>query len=464
MKRISKAVLWGGLAFTLAIGVAPAQQINEIIRAASNGVSSDFFGCGSGNSSCNLGYKVFCDVDPSDTNGSANPSDGIPSYRTKAARYLADAQISGNYPVCGQAGAGNNWYVLWDGHLDAGTAAHNGWYGGQAQVLNYNEIGNSLSFNCLPVIAAEACFAALDERTGFNDATLRDGSTLLHNGGMSPVPVPQFEALVDRIRASWEMAANNTIQDGAVSAIKAIDLYWMPDDANATDLDWAANGVLLASVPGDASHFDIGRGSPFLDDNVYMMAAKVRYAGDHESFFSANSGPFDGSLIGNLECIDEPLNAPAIVDVEQICVGVLPDEFGKEFLMVIVDIVGNPEGQVSTPDINFLVTMNSPGAGRANRQVRARALKGPGPVRMRFNTNFDNTGEPDRLLTERSTFNNIHGQIIFGIPLAELQESFNGGAISNPEGSRVITLTGRVAVPGADDQWPAGGGELSFTF
>ena len=47
MKRISKAALWGGLAFTLAIGVAPAQQINEIIRGAVNGISADIFDCGS---------------------------------------------------------------------------------------------------------------------------------------------------------------------------------------------------------------------------------------------------------------------------------------------------------------------------------------------------------------------------------------------------------------------------------
>jgi len=461
MKRISKAVLWGGLAFTLAIGVAPAQQINEIIRAASNGIGSDMFGCGSGNSSCDLGYKMYCDVDPSDTNGSANPSDGIPSYRTKAARYLADSQISGNYPVCGQSGGGNNWYTLWDGQTGGGTAAHAGWYGGQAQVLNYNEIGNSLSFNCLPVIAAEACFAALDERTAFNDTTLRDGSALSHVGGMSPVPAAQFVPLVDRVRATWEEAVNQTIRDGAVPAIAGVDLYWMADDAGATDADWDANGQLLASLPADGTHFDIVRGDDFLDDNVFMLATKVTYAGGHSSFFSANSGAFGDTE--DLDCIAEPLDSPAIVDVERICVGVRADDFGKDFLIVLVDIVGSPEGRVRTPDIDFVVTMNSPGAGRSNRSVRARALNGL-PVNLRFNTNFDNTGEPDRLLTENTTFDDNQGQIVFGIPLSELQESFIGGAINNAPGSRVVTMDGRVAVPGAQDQWPNGGGELSFTF
>jgi hypothetical protein len=471
MKRISTAVLWGGLVFTLAIGVAPAQLINEIVRGAANGVPTDMFGCGTGNASCDLGYKLYCDLDPSDTSGSANPTDGIPSYRSKASRYLADSQITGNYPVCGTLGGGNNWYMLFDGQTGGGTAAHAGWYGGQAQVINFNEIGNSLSFNCLPIIAAEACFAALDERTAFNDTTLRDGSALVHQGGISPVPAPQVSYTIDTVTAVWEEAVNQTVRDGAVPAVAGVDLYWMADDANATDADWGANGQLLASLPADGTSFDIVRGDPFLQNSPFMLATKVTYAGGHASFFSANSRAFGDTedlefiefLAGESSATSCASQAPAIVLVDSVGVGIRVDDFGKEFLIVLVDIVGSPEGQVRTPSIDYVVTMNSPGAGRSNRQVRARALTGQ-PVQLRFNTNFDNTGEPDRLLTERSTFDNINGQIIFGIPLAELQESFIGGAISNPEGSRVITLTGRVAVPGAQDQWPSGGGELSFTF
>ncbi|MCZ6650927.1 MAG: hypothetical protein O7D35_09690, partial [Acidobacteria bacterium] len=163
MKRISKAVLLGGLAFTLAIGIAPAQQINEIVRGAVNGISSDIFSCGpGGNSACDLGYKMYCELEPGDVSGAANPVDGIPSYRRRADRYLSDSQITGNYPTCGNAGPGNSWYILWDGQLGGGTSAHAGWYGAQAQRVKFNELGNSLSFNCLPVIGATACFAALD--------------------------------------------------------------------------------------------------------------------------------------------------------------------------------------------------------------------------------------------------------------------------------------------------------------
>ena len=75
MKRISKAVLWGGLAFTLAIGVAPAQQINEIIFGSINGITSDMFSCGKGNlPPCDLGYRMYCDVAPGDVTGGANPA------------------------------------------------------------------------------------------------------------------------------------------------------------------------------------------------------------------------------------------------------------------------------------------------------------------------------------------------------------------------------------------------------
>ena len=111
----------------------------------------------------------------------------------------------------------------------------------------------------------------------------------------------------------------------------------------------------------------------------------------------------------------------------------------------------------------LILNINSPGATRSNRQIRARALSGT-PVNLRFNTNFDNTGEPDRLLTENTTYDDNQGYIVFGVPLSELAESLGGGSINNEPGSRVITLDGRVAVPGAQDQWPNSGGSLSFTF
>ncbi len=468
MKRISKAVLWGGLAFTLAIGVAPAQQINEIIRGAVNGIPSDMFSCGKGNSPCDLGYRMYCDVSPGDVAGAANPVDGIPSFRRKGSRYLADSQITGNYPVCGNAGPGNNWYIVWDGQLGGGTSAHAGWYGAQAQRVNFNEIGNSLSFNCLPVTGATACFAALSDLGQSNDTTLRDGSPLNHVGGISPVPVAQFEGRIDSIAAVFEGVVNKSILDGATDPISSIDLLWMTDDGNATDLDWAANGQVLATLPSDATEFKMLRSDPFIrDGKFFMLATRLNYAGGHQSFFSANSGTFNE--LQDLECVSDPNDTAAIVNIEQICFAVRKDDFGKEFLIVLLDLEGSPAGQVLTNKAKYEITMNTEG-GIANLQIRANALAASktrgGPTVLRFNTNFDNTGDADGLLSENSTFDEAadRGWIMFGIPLSELVDGFNGGSIAGAPGTRTVTFTGSSRVPTAIDTFPNDGGEISFTF
>jgi len=484
MKRITKSVLWGGLAFTLAIGLAPAQQINEIFRGAVNGIPSDIFSCGAGNSPCDLGYRMYCDLEPGDVSGVANPVDGIPEYRSKPSRYKGDAQITGNYPVCGNAGAGNSWYTIWDGQLGGGTSAHAGWYGAQAQRVNFNEIGNPLSFNCLPVTGAIACFAALSDLGQFNDTILRDGTPLNHVGGISPVPVPQFEARIDSIAAVFEGVANKTILDVADDPIDSIDILWMLDNANATDADWAANGQVLATLPSDATEFKMLRGSPFLaDDKNFMLATRLNYAGGHQSGFSANSGRFnelqdiefvadDGGGDGLSESSATVPDAPAIVNIERIGFSVRKDDFGKEFLIVVLDMQGDPLGQVLTPSIKYQITMNTPGGGRSNRQVRANALTGSqsrgGATVLRFNTNWDNTGDADGLLSENSTFDERpdRGFIQFGIPLNELIDAFNGtGSITGEPGTRVVTFSGSARVPGALDTFPNVDGEtISFTF
>ncbi len=482
MKRITKSVLWGGLAFPLAIGRAPAQQINEIIRGAVNGIPSDIFSCGAGNSPCDLGYRMYCDLEPGDVSGVANPVDGIPEYRSKPSRYKGDAQITGNYPVCGNAGAGNSWYTIWDGQLDGGTSAHTGWYGAQAQRVNFNEIGNPLSFNCLPVTGSFACFAALSDLGQFNDTILRDGTPLSHVGGISPVPVPQFEARIDSIAAVFEGVANKTVLDGADDPIASIDILWMLDDANATDADWAANGQVLATLPGDATEFKMLRGDPFIRDGKdFMLVTRLTYAGGHQSFISANSGLFnelqdlefvlddDGGGGLTAQSTTAGADAAAIINIQRIGFSVRKDDFGKEFLIVLLDIEGDPLGQVLTDKAKYALVLNTEG-GIANRQVRANALTASktrgGPTVLRFNTNFDNTGDADGLLSENSTFDEApdRGWIIFGIPLTELVDSFGGGSIAGAPGTRIVTVSGSARVPGALDTFPNDGGEISFTF
>ncbi|MFQ5767424.1 MAG: hypothetical protein ACE5ID_05510, partial [Acidobacteriota bacterium] len=159
MRRFSKLAFWGVLVLGMGVATSPAQVLlNEIIRGAVNGVTSDIFGCGTGAAPCGLSYRMYSSVDPTEINGPANPVDGIPKYRPRKQRYLTDLQTTANFPVSGGAGAGNTWYLVWDGITNAGTTDFIGWYGAQGQMIGFGEIGNGLSFNCLPVIAQEACF------------------------------------------------------------------------------------------------------------------------------------------------------------------------------------------------------------------------------------------------------------------------------------------------------------------
>jgi len=431
-------------------------------------VTTDMFSCGNGNAPCNLGYKLYCDLFPADTVGLANPIDGWPAYRAKASRYLSDAQISGNYPDCGNMGAGNNWYMIWDGQTDSGTADHAGWYGAQAQRVFFNELGNSLSFNCLPVTGASACFAALSDLGQFNDTTRRDGSALSHEGGISPVPVPQFEGRIDSIAAVFEGVTNKVIRDAADDPVTSVDLLWMTDNPGATDLDWAANGQLLATLPADATEFKMLRSDPFIrDGKFFMLATRINYAGGYSSFLSANSGTFNE--LQDLECYADADDTAAIVNLQQVCFAVRKDDFGKEFLIILMDIEGAPLGQVLTDKAKYAVVMNTEG-GIANMQVRGNALAAAktrgGPTVLRFNTNFDNTGDADGLVSENSTFDEApdRGWIMFGVPLSELVDAFGGGSIAGAPGTRTVTFSGSSRVPTAIDTFPDGGGEISFTF
>ncbi len=71
MKRFSRLILWTGLVAALGIGTAPAQGAGlfELMRSAVLDQPSDLFGCGAGNNACDLGYRVYPSVDPSEVNG-----------------------------------------------------------------------------------------------------------------------------------------------------------------------------------------------------------------------------------------------------------------------------------------------------------------------------------------------------------------------------------------------------------
>ena len=58
MKRFSRLILWTGLVAALGVGTAPA-QLFELMRSAVLDQPTDLFGCGSGNTACDLGYRVY---------------------------------------------------------------------------------------------------------------------------------------------------------------------------------------------------------------------------------------------------------------------------------------------------------------------------------------------------------------------------------------------------------------------
>ena len=234
MKRFSK-ILWGGVVLGLCVGMLPAQQLSEIIRGSALGVPADVFDCRRGRLPCNLSFRQYSAVDPSEINGPANPTDGIPRYGGPRQAYISDAQTTANFPNSSSNPLGGDpWYHVWDGITDPGTSDHAGWYGTQAQIIFPGEIGNNLSFNCLPVTGQVACFFALDEQNAFNDTVRADGSPLLHIGGLSPIPCP---TLVDNgltsLTYEWEQPTNNTSNDGAASGITSAELFVFPNPASA---------------------------------------------------------------------------------------------------------------------------------------------------------------------------------------------------------------------------------------
>jgi hypothetical protein len=118
MRRFSRVVLWSGMAAALAVGSAPAQLLNELLRGAVNDQPTDLFVCDTGTVPCGLSYRYYSEVDASEINGPANPVDGIPRYAKGGFRYIADTQTTANFPVSQGAGGGNEWYLVWDGVTD----------------------------------------------------------------------------------------------------------------------------------------------------------------------------------------------------------------------------------------------------------------------------------------------------------------------------------------------------------
>ena len=444
MRRFSKVVLWGGLVCALAVGSAPAQLINEIIRGAANQVSSDIFNCRRGNNPCDLGYRMYSSVDPSEINGPSNPVDGIPRYLDAKKQYRADAQTTANFAVSGGSGGGNEWYVVWDGQTDGGTSDHAGWYGGQSQKVTFGEIGNSLSFNCLPVIAQEACFRGLSPLNGSNDTTRADGSALNHDGGMSPIPIAQIaDNGLTAITLDWEFTANSTENDGAGSAIDTQSIWAVGNPTSfPTDGDLGANAVLVATVPRAQTSVILDRATldstlGLLRTTTYGFATTLGYQGGLGSNFSGNSAR-TGECIGGTT---EPGDAPAFIDIEQVCVEFRTDGAGTQFLVVTFYMAQSPVGVNQRKYELDLGSRNAdliafPASASLNRTGEA--------VVLRATANFDagdivgNSPSPDNALS----------RVTMVVAAA--------GVVSGNGGQTSINVSGRVKQPGVRDEFDLG--------
>ena len=405
-------VLWGGLVVALGVGMAPA-QLNEIFRGAVNGVPTDMFACMDGSMACGLTYRMFSATDPADVNGSANPSDGNPSYRMKAQRYLSDSQTTANFPVAaGTPGA--NWFMLWDGQTGGGTAGHAGWYGTQSQVIDFFELGNALKFNCLPVIAQEACFGALDVLNGYSDTVWADGSPLMHVGGISPVPCPTLvENGLSTITYGWEEATNNSSRDGAPIGVAGYGLSVVPNPLTApTDGDVGMYGVEVATTAYGTTMATVDRATltatPGLEgSSIYTANLALDYVhGKGSMYSSCNSAATGYATLGPEETGD----APCPVDVTQAWYEVrVRESDGRAFVVITLDFCANV---VSNNLVRYELFFDGVPTG-VRREVDIRAFpasasrnKAGMPVLWKFSADFDG-GD----IEGNSSFDDVNGRL-----------------------------------------------------
>ncbi|MFQ5719161.1 MAG: hypothetical protein ACE5IK_06400 [Acidobacteriota bacterium] len=451
-------ILWGGLVCAMTIGAPSAQLLNEILRGAVNDVPTDLFNCRRGVEPCGLTYRVYSAVDPSEINGPANPVDGIPRYIRVKSRYISNAVTTANYPVSGGALAGNEWYVAWDGITGAGTTDHAGWYGAQSQVVNFSEIGNSLSFNCLPVLAQEACFAALDVANASNDTVRADGTPLTHVGGISPIPCPTLTSnTVSSLSYSWEQAANSTSRDGAGSAVTGTTLYLLPDPtAAATDGDLAAGAVAVASLGASDTSATLDKATltataGLIGSTIYSAALKVDYAGGLSSTqFSCNSELSGTAALPAAETGD----APSVVDTQQVLIeqtgglgGLSASATSAGGFMVVTLRQGT--NQVTQNQIHYELFFDTNLDGTVDESMEifgfpssASRNKAGVSVLLRFTSTFDaGTWEAD------SSLDDATGRVQFVIAVDKLQAALGSS----------FGLSGNVKRPGGNrDAWDAG--------
>jgi len=298
-----------GLITLLTPTVTAAPLPGEILAAAAVEVPSDIFACGAGDTPCGLRVRTYSALDPSDFYGSANPVDGYPRYAPNRRRYLADPQLTGNYPASGQV-LGQPWFAIWDGVTNPETFDHVGYYGAQSQVVNFGELGNSTSVTCLPVISQQACFFALTAPRSQDLDGYGPSGRALRSGGLAPIPRPTpISVGPSSVRFVWEEASAVTANDNAPFPVEGYELLLAVRDRfdrvgpSATELAVLdSSSALLDPTPGEfipygTTEFELSASDPVLadfDPETQSLVGVIRlvYAGGVSSdVLSANSFP-----------------------------------------------------------------------------------------------------------------------------------------------------------------------------
>lgn len=324
MTRIARWMILSCVAVT-AVGIAAA-QCNEPMDAVVKNMTvegaalGNAWGCpttgNTGSPPCGITYRFYTADDAGDTRVNVGV-DGNPIYASGGSgSYRSDVDNSSNY-FGGPHTCGKEMFIVWDGELDAGTGDHRAFYGAQGQIINPGEFGNIFA-DCGGTTRAISCFAALGGAET-DDIQNTPQGTLLHTGGLSPVPVPLVESY-DRVTGdivlNWTAPGNfHPNNEGESNPIVGVNLYLLEDtgllDSRAvTSADLEANARFVRRVDLPAATTTLNDGNP--DDvapgtGSFIPVLKVTFQP-----VADGTEPLEGSFFGangSVVLIDTALHA-----------------------------------------------------------------------------------------------------------------------------------------------------------
>ncbi len=441
-----------GILLAGALILAPeawGQAIHEILDGSVGGFPTDIFECGGPRKKadvCGLSYRYYCVDRPDEVNSPAAPPSGFATYRSKRELYTAEPVHTGNFPKASQLGPGRAWNLVWDAARDVDSPGHIGYYAAASQIVEHGELGNPLTLNCLPVTGQYACFGLI---TPQNSNAVRNSplGDLQPLGALSPIPVPVvIQNGMDKISLVWEQAAGQVSRDGAPLPIQGYRLFVYPNPVNPpTEKELRDKAVPVGDViPLGTTSLELDRNNPVLKGTVTLSGAlRVVYTGGAESaYFSAN-GQATGLAFPDTAVTKEMDDAAAgaggvarAIDIEDLYLeirqqkGESDTDPGRSFLVVTVDLVGEPAGKLAEGttvkvfidfnDEGLAQVFSEPGKTGTEDITLQATLKqsGDGPVRAEF------TGLPG--MAAHSRVDSTHGQVRFVVPLDAVT-----GAVSN---------------------------------